>query len=169
VVAAAAPMRRDPLTFEKDLDGLRRRPDFDLVAREAVWDTVKVSVDLDVVIDTDTAHAPFGKAIGLGGQLLEIGPIELFEQGAAGDPEPSERALVVELPQQLADRRIELGQTVKAAMPQPAQQPGLDNQHCGLDFGLVARPARPCRQDRGVVMRRHLGVSAIPAARRGRP
>src|SRR6516165_3535026 len=68
VVAAAAPMRRDPLTLEKDLDGLRGQPHLDLVAREAVRDTVKVSVDLDVVIDTDTTHAPFGKAIGLGGQ-----------------------------------------------------------------------------------------------------
>lgn len=52
-------------------------------------------------------HAPFGKAIGLGGQPLEVGSIEFFEQGAAGDPEPSQRALVVELPQQLADRWTE--------------------------------------------------------------
>jgi hypothetical protein len=63
MVGAAAPMRRDPLTLEKDLDGLRRQPYLDLMAREAVRDTIKVSVDLDVVVDTDTAHAPFGKAI----------------------------------------------------------------------------------------------------------
>jgi hypothetical protein len=67
VVAAAAPMRRDPLTLKKDLDGLRRQPHLDFVAGEAVRDTIKVGLDLDVVIDTDTAQAPFGKAIGLGG------------------------------------------------------------------------------------------------------
>ena len=46
-------------------------------------------------------------------------------------------------------------------MAQSAQQPALDDQHRGFDFRLVARPARPCRQDRRIVMRRHLGVAAI--------
>jgi hypothetical protein len=46
-------------------------------------------------------------------------------------------------------------------MTQPAQEPALDDQHRGFDLCLVARPARPCRQDRRVVMRRHLGVAAI--------
>ena len=35
MVAAAAPMRRDPLALQKDLDGLRRQPCLDLAAREA--------------------------------------------------------------------------------------------------------------------------------------
>ena len=86
MVAAAAPMHRDPLSLEKDLDGLRRQPHLDLAARKAVRDTIKVSVNLDVVIDADAAQAPFGKAIGLGGKPLEVGPIEFFEQGAAGNP-----------------------------------------------------------------------------------
>ena len=54
MVGAAAPMRRDPLTLEKDLDDLRRQPHLDLVARKAVRDAVKMSLDLDMVIDTDT-------------------------------------------------------------------------------------------------------------------
>ena len=76
VVAAGALMRGDALAPEKDFDGLRRQPHLDLVAREAVRYAVKMSVDLDMVIDADAAHAPFGKAISLGGQLLEVGPIE---------------------------------------------------------------------------------------------
>jgi hypothetical protein len=35
------------------------------------------------------------------------------------------------------------------------------DQHAGLDLRLVARPARPGRQDGGVVMRRHLGIGSI--------
>ena len=69
-----------------------------------MWDTIEVGFDLDVVVDADPAHAPVGKAIGLGGQRLEVGPVEFFEQGAARDAEPSERALLVELSQQLDDR-----------------------------------------------------------------
>jgi hypothetical protein len=44
---------------------------------------------------------------------------------------------------------------------QAAEQPPLDNQHRDLDLRLVARPARPCRQDRGIVMGRHLGLGPI--------
>ena len=144
-------MRRDPLTLEEDLDRLRRQPHFDLVPREAVGHAVKMSVDLDMVIDADAAQAPLGKAIGLGGQALEVGSIEFFEQCAAGDPESSERALVVELPQQLADRCIELGQTVKAAMAQPAQQPALDDQDRGFDLGPRSSTGQACRAAGAVV------------------
>jgi hypothetical protein len=44
---------------------------------------------------------------------------------------------------------------------QAAEQPSLDDQHRDFDFRLVTRPARPCRQDRGVVMGRHFGVGPI--------
>ena len=46
-------------------------------------------------------------------------------------------------------------------MAQPAQEPALDDQHGRLNFRLVARPPRPGRQDRRVVMRRHIGIGAI--------
>jgi hypothetical protein len=69
--------------------------------------------------------------------------------------------LIVELPQQLADRGIEFSQTVEAAVAQAAKQPSLDDQHRDFDFRLVARPARPGWQDRGIVVGRHLGVGSI--------
>ena len=50
-----------------------------------------------------------------------MGPIEFLEQGAAGDAEPPQWALFVELPQPLADRGIEFGQAVTTAMAQQAQ------------------------------------------------
>ena len=76
-----------------------------------------------MVIDADPTDAPFGKAIGLRRLRLEVGPIELFEQRATGDTEAPDRAFVVELPQQLADRGIEFSQTVEAAVAQAAEQP----------------------------------------------
>ena len=72
-----------------------------------------------------------------------------------------DRPLLVELAQQLADRRVELGQAVKAAMAQTTQEPALDDQHRHLDLRLVARPARSGRQDGRVVMRSHLGIGAV--------
>ena len=111
-----------------------------------------MTFELDVVIDTNPADAPFGKAIGPRRQRVEVGPVELFEERAAGDTEPPDRAFVVELPQQLTDRCIEFGQTVEATVAQAAEQPSLDNQHRDFDLRLVTRPPRPCRQDRSVVM-----------------
>jgi hypothetical protein len=75
-----------------------------------------MAFELDMVIDGDPADAPFGKAIGLRRQRFEVGPGELFEQRPAGDTQAPDQAFVVELPQQLADRRIEFGQTLEATM-----------------------------------------------------
>jgi hypothetical protein len=61
VIAAGAQMRGDTLALEKDLDGARRQPHLDFAAGEAVGHAVKVSLDLDVIIDADAAQAPFGK------------------------------------------------------------------------------------------------------------
>jgi hypothetical protein len=137
VVAAGAHMRGDPLAFYKHLDSARRQPDLDLVAGEAVGDTVEMSLDHDVVIDANAAQPPFSKGVGLVGQLLEIRSIELLEQGAAGDAEPTNGPHLIELMEQLADRRIEFGQTVKAAMTQPIQQPTFDDQCRRSDFGFT--------------------------------
>jgi len=161
MITAGAQMSGNPLALQKDLDGARRQPHLHLAAGKAVGHAVEMTFELDVVIDTNPAEAPFGKAIGLRRQRVEVGPVELFEERPAGDTEPPDRAFLVELPQQLTDRLIEFGQTVEAAVPQAAEQPSLDDQHCDFDFRLVARPARPGRQDRGVVMGRHLGVSPI--------
>ena len=82
-----------------------------------------MSLDLDVVIDADPAQPPFGNGIGLAGQRLQMRPIEFLEQRAAGDAEPPDRPLLVELAQQLADGRVQFGQAVKAPMTQPTQKP----------------------------------------------
>src|SRR5271163_2906270 len=119
MVAAGPQMSGNPLALEKDLNSTRRQPYLDLAAGKAVGDAVEMALELDMVVDADpwafspragpVANAPFGKAIGLSRQRVEVGPIELFEQRPAGDTEAPDRAFVVELPQQLADRGIEFG------------------------------------------------------------
>ena len=135
VITAGAQMRGDPLAFQKDLDGARRQPDLDLATGEAVGNAVEVSLDLDVVIDADPP--PLGKRIGLVWQALEVWPIEFLEQRAAGDAQTTDRPLLVELPQQLADRRVEIGQRKEAAIAQPAEQPAFDDQNRRLDLRLT--------------------------------
>ena len=113
-------MRGDALALEEDLDGARRQPRLDLAAGEAVRHAVEMRLDLDVVIDADPPQPPFGIGIGFGRQRLEVRPVEFLEQRPAGHAEPADRPLLVELAQQFADRRVQFGQAVEAAMPQPA-------------------------------------------------
>ena len=90
-------------------------------------------LELDMVVDADPTQTPLGKAIGLCRQRVEVRPIEFFEQRSAGDPKPPDRSLVIELLQQLADRRIRFGQAIEATVAQPPEQPALDDQHRDFD------------------------------------
>src|SRR5690348_5005805 len=127
VVCRWLPLAR--LALQKNLNGSRRQSHLDLAAGKAVGHAVEMTFELDVVIDTNPADAPFSKAIGLRRQRVEVGPVELFEERPAGDTEPPDPAFVVELPQQLTDRGVEFGQTVEATVAQAAEQPSLDDQH----------------------------------------
>ena len=102
-------MHGDPLALDEDLHGAAGEPHLDLAAREAVGNAVEVTLDLDVVVDPDPAHAPFGEDVGLDRQGLERWPVEFFQQLPAGDPEPADRSLLIEVMEQLANRRVELG------------------------------------------------------------
>ena len=109
-----------------------------------------------------TRHdAPFAELVRLGRQRLQRRTIDLFEQLPARHAEPPDRTLFIEMLQKLADRRVDIGKTVKDPMAQPPQKPSLDDQHRLFDFCLIPRAPRPCRQNRGAVMRRHLGIGAI--------
>ena len=64
-----------------------------------------MTFELDMVVDADATEAPLGKAIGFCRQRIEVGPIELFEEDQPGDTESPDRALIIELAEQLANRR----------------------------------------------------------------
>src|SRR5260370_32198849 len=95
MVAAGAQMSGDPLALQKDLDGTRRQPHLDLAAGKAIGDAIEMALELDMVVDADPAHAPFGEGVGLAGQWLEMGPIELLQQGAAGYTHRAERPVLI--------------------------------------------------------------------------
>src|SRR5215831_19631418 len=116
-------MSGNALALEKDLDRARGQPHLDFAAGKAIRHAVEVTLELDMVVDADPTQTPLGKAIGLCRQGVEVRPIELFEQRSAGDPKPPDWSLVIELAQQLADRRIQFGQTVEATMAQAPEQP----------------------------------------------
>ena len=160
-VAAHPHMRGDPLALEENLDGPRGQPHVDLGAGEAIGHAVIVEAGVDVIIDADAASAPFAIFVGLARQGPQRRAIDLLEQLPARHAEPADRALLVEIRQQFADRRIDLGQAVKSSAAQPPQQPSLDDEHRLLDLRLVPRLSRPRRQNGGVVMRRHFGVGPV--------
>ena len=136
-VAASSHVHGDPLAPDEDLHAAASQPHLDLAAREAVGHAVEVALDIDVIVDADTAHAPFGEDVGLGRQGLERRPIELFEQLPTREAEPADRPLLVEPLEQLADCRVQLCEAVEPAITQPTEEPTLDDQHASFDLGLV--------------------------------
>ena len=121
-VAARSHVHGDPLALDEDLHGAAGEAHPDLAAREAVGNAVELARDFDVVVDADAAHAPFGEDIGFDRQGLEGGPVKLFEELPAGHPEPAKRSLLIELLEQLTDRRIQLGQAIEPSVAQAAIQ-----------------------------------------------
>ena len=154
-------MGGDPLALGENLHGPRGEPDLDLLLREAVGHAVIMPVDIDVIIDADAANAPFGEHIRLDRQRFEWGPVEFFEQLAPRHAEPADRPFIVDPDQQFTDRPVQLRQAVETLVAQAAENPALHDQHAGLHLRLVAWFARPCRQDGGAVMRRHLGIGPV--------
>ena len=78
-VAARSHVHGDPLAPGEDLDGAPGEAHLDLGAREAIGNAVEMALDIDVIIDANPAHAPFGEDIRLDRQRLERRPVEFFE------------------------------------------------------------------------------------------
>src|SRR5208337_1036832 len=134
-------MDRDALAFEEDLDAAEGQARLDLGAGEAVGDGVIVRVDVDVIVDADPASAPLAVFVGLARQRLERRAVDLLEQLAAGDADPTKVLPVVELGHEFAERGVDVGETMEGSSPQAAEQPSLDDQHGLLD--LAGRMAVP--------------------------
>ena len=60
-IAARSHVHGDALALDEDLHGAAGESHLDLATGEAVGNAVEVALDLDVVVDPDPTHAPFGE------------------------------------------------------------------------------------------------------------
>lgn len=120
-----------------------------------------MAVDLDMIIEPRTADAPFGIGIACCRKRPQRRTIDLLEQLPPRAPDTAQNPTIVEIGQQFGNRGVHLGQAIEDAMAQTAEKPALDDPHGRLDFRLVARAARPCREHRAVVVGRHPGIAAV--------
>src|SRR5205807_964558 len=144
---------RDALALAEQLDGVGSDARVELLADQPMRHRVVMPLDIDVVVEPDPTNSPLGIFVGFGRQLLQRRAIEFEEQIAPADAKTAHRPRV-EIDNQLGDRLVQLGEREETAVPEPRQYPPFDYQNADLDLGLVARLARPCRQDRGAVMGR---------------
>jgi hypothetical protein len=77
----------DALALVEQLDGAGGDAGFDLLAQQAVRHRAVVAVDVDVIVERDTAAAPLGIEVGLHGQGGQRRPVEFVGQLAAADLE----------------------------------------------------------------------------------
>jgi len=155
-----AAMRGDAPSFEEHLDDGRGEPDLDALVQELVGDAVVVVRDGDVVVDVDARVAPLGELIAGSRERAQQRAVELLEEGAARDAELAHQARV-QRGKQVPDGRVQLSDAEELAMAEGGEDPPLNDEHIGLDDGLVTWMARPGRHDGGAVVLRKLQVSAV--------
>src|SRR6202522_4505727 len=144
-VPARPDMDGDALAFVENLDAADGQARLDLGAGEAVGDGIIVGVDVDVIVDADPADAPLAVFVSAVRQRLERRAIDFLEQLAAGDVEPAQGLLVIELDHKLAERGVDVSEATEDPAPEPAERPSLDDQDRLLDLRLVTGLPRPRR------------------------
>jgi hypothetical protein len=147
----AADMAGDTLVIVEYLDHPMGEPHLDGAADQPVRHGIEGLVDLDMIVGMDLRRFPLGIFEGCLRQRLERRPFDLFEQFASAFADMAHWP-VVQFLEQFGDRRVEFGQREEGPVPEPRQDPSLDDQHRALDLGLVARLSAAGWQDGGVVM-----------------
>src|SRR3546814_11960438 len=96
---------------------------FNRLARIAVGHRVKMTRDLDMIIEHHAPGLPFGMNVRLSRQRHQQRRSELFEQLATGAHKLAPTALVVEPCDKRCVRGILLGKAVKHMVAQPPEHP----------------------------------------------
>jgi hypothetical protein len=97
----------DAFAAVKQLHRLGRQAHIELLLHQLVRDGVVMPLDLDVVVDMHPCPLPFRVGVALARQGVHRRAVELLEEGAPAPGQLLEGALI-ELPEQGADRRVEL-------------------------------------------------------------
>jgi len=97
-------------------------------------------VDIDVIIEASPADFPFCEDVSLDRKWTQGGVIKLFKQLSSRAPDTAENAPIVEIHEQLDDRRVYIGKAVEDAVAQSPEKPALDDANRRLDFRLLSSP-----------------------------
>jgi hypothetical protein len=127
-------MDGDAFALVENLDATGGQTRLDLGAGEAVGDGIIVGVDVDVIVEADPADSPHTVFVRLIRQRLERWAVDLLEQLPAGDAEPAQGLLLIELGHELAERGVDVAEAIEDPAPEPADEPALDDQDGLLDL-----------------------------------
>src|SRR5690606_29190070 len=113
------------LAVMEDLDGPISDPGPQRPLQKLVGHRVVMPLDLDMVIEADTALEPVGIRVGAGRKGAEGRTVELHKQVA---PTGAKMAgyLTVQPGQQVADRRVQRGKREEPPLAQAGDDPALD-------------------------------------------
>lgn len=140
-----------PLVFEEDLNGGCRHLHIDLFPGKLIGNTVKVAVDLDMVVDIDFGLFPRCVFIGFGWKGFEGGFIDGFEEFPAGGLEFLELA-VVELYEFPGNGAVEFSHAEEGMVSRSCQDPTLRYEDGRFRLGLASGTTDSGRDDRRGVM-----------------
>lgn len=138
VLPGIANVAGDPIGLVEQLDGLVGDAGLDHLAHQPVRHGVEVAIHLDVVVQPRPAAPPLCIGIWLGGHIQQSAGLDCLEQRPAAGAEMA-HGPVVQIGDQRADRAVQLSQGEEPLVPQPGQDPALDNLDSDLDLGLVTR------------------------------
>lgn len=108
-------MAGQPLAFMKQLDRIDGNPGIQLLLEEGVRYRIIMAADLDVTIDVDSHHFPFGIDIGYLWQWLQCRIIQGLELFRPTTRQLAEGALV-QFDQQGRNRLIQFGKREKGLL-----------------------------------------------------
>ena len=138
----------DAFSLVEGLDRAVGQAHVDQFSDQPEGDGVEAPLDLDVVVGSDAAALPGGEGVGLAGQRLQSGGVDVGEQFGAAGPMGAHDA-GVELAHMIGDGQAQLGQAEEPLVAQAGHHPAFDQQNRLLDLGLVARLVGPGGHDGG--------------------
>src|SRR5580704_2995286 len=143
-IACAAPttllsprVRGNELARLEQLHHVGADADVELLADQPIWHRVISATDLDVVVRVHLSLLPLAELVLPGRQRAKRRTIELDKARLARAVELLEGS-VVELLEQLVDRRVQLPEGEEGAVTQARQDPTFDHEYARFDLRLVA-------------------------------
>ena len=133
---ARAQMARHTDPFVEEFHHPGTHAHLELLLDEGIGHRRVVAFDFHVIINVDASPFPLGIFIGLGRQRLQGRAVERLKKTLSRAGQFLEGA-GIEGRQELADRRVDLGEREEGVVPQPGHNPALDHLHPDFDLSLV--------------------------------